>query len=60
MPVLETGRLFIRPFVMKDLPDAYRLFDIELYDADLGTDSLESEAERAQWLQWVVLNMVKK
>ena len=55
MPVLETARLLIRPFVMEDL-DVHRLLDIELRDAGIGTDETETLAERAQWLQWAVLN----
>ena len=38
MPTLETDRLTIRPFVMDDLDDAYRLFDIELNADDLRVD----------------------
>lgn len=56
MPVLETTRLLIRPFAMEDLPNVHRLFDIDLQDADLGTDKVETLAERAQWLEWAVLN----
>ena len=56
MPVLETARLLIRPFAMEDLADVHRLLDIELRNADLGTDETEILAERAQWLQWAVLN----
>jgi RimJ/RimL family protein N-acetyltransferase len=59
MPILETVRLLIRPFVMEDLADVYRLLDVELRDADLGTDKMESMAERAGWLQWSVLNYVQ-
>ncbi len=56
MPSLETARLVVRPFVMGDLPDVHRLLDIELNIADLGADKRETQAERAQWLQWTVLN----
>jgi RimJ/RimL family protein N-acetyltransferase len=59
MPVLETPRLLIRPFVMDDLQDVHRLFDVELNNADLGTEGVETLAERAQWLQWAVLNTVQ-
>jgi RimJ/RimL family protein N-acetyltransferase len=59
MPVLETQRLRIRPFMMDDLPDVHRLLDVELHDADLHTDEMETLAERAQWLQWTVLNYVQ-
>jgi ribosomal-protein-alanine N-acetyltransferase len=59
MPILETERLLIRPFVMEDLADAHRLFDVELQGAELGTDKMETVAERAQWLEWTVLNYVQ-
>ena len=56
MPALETERLLIRPFVMEDLMDAHHLFDIELHDADLHSETMETLAERAHWLEWIVLN----
>ena len=56
MPSLETTRLIIRPFVMDDLADVHRLFDLELNAAELRTDPMETIKERAEWLQWTVLN----
>lgn len=56
MPVLETARLQIRPFMMDDLDEVHRLLDIELRDAELGLEEMASLAERAEWLQWTVLN----
>lgn len=56
MPTLETTRLVVRPFVMADLIDVHRLFDIELRADDLRVDRMESVKERAEWLQWAVLN----
>jgi hypothetical protein len=56
MPVLETARLQIRPFVIEDLQDVHRILDVELAEADLRTDKMETLAERAEWLQWSVLN----
>jgi [ribosomal protein S5]-alanine N-acetyltransferase len=56
MPTLETTRLIIRPFVMEDLIDAHRLFDIELNTDDLHTDKMNTMKERAEWLEWAVLN----
>ncbi len=56
MPTLQTERMLIRPFVMEDLQDVHRLLDIELAEADLGTDKAETVADRARWLQWSVLN----
>jgi len=57
VPALETERLVIRPFVMEDLPDIHRLLDIELCQADFGSEKMETLAERAEWLQWAVLNV---
>ena len=49
MPVLETERLIIRPFVLDDLDAVHHLLD-----DDLGArQTLEA---RRQWLQWSVLN----
>ena len=56
IPDLETHRLLIRPFVMDDLADVHRLFDVELHAADLSTEEMVSLEERAHWLQWAVLN----
>jgi RimJ/RimL family protein N-acetyltransferase len=56
MPPLETARLLIRPFVMQDLQDVYRLLDVELAEAHLGTDKYETLSERTEWLQWAVIN----
>jgi RimJ/RimL family protein N-acetyltransferase len=41
---------------MGDLTEIHRLLDIELRDADLRTDKMETLTERAEWLQWTVLN----
>lgn len=59
MPTLETARLMIRPFVMGDLIDAHRLFDIELNAHDLHTEKMNTMKERAEWLEWSVLNYVQ-
>ncbi|MGH2605893.1 MAG: GNAT family N-acetyltransferase [Anaerolineales bacterium] len=56
MPPLQTERLVVRPFVMEDLQVVHRLLDIELAEADLGTEKATTLAERAGWLQWSVLN----
>ena len=56
MPILETERLIIRPFVMEDLTDVHRLMDVELANADLRSDKMENLQERVEWLQWTVLN----
>lgn len=41
---------------MEDLPDVFRILDVEFGDADLRTDETEALAERRQWLRWTVLN----
>ena len=51
MPTLETARLIIRPFVMEDLIDAHRLFDIELNTDDLHAEKMDTMKERAEWLE---------
>jgi hypothetical protein len=56
MPPLDTPRLIIRPFVMDDLPALHQLLDVELADADFGSDAAAGLQERAEWLQWTVLN----
>jgi [ribosomal protein S5]-alanine N-acetyltransferase len=56
MPLLETTRLFIRQFQIEDLETTYRLFDIELNADDLRTEKMETKNERAEWLEWSVLN----
>src|SRR5437879_8484083 len=56
MPTLETPRLIIRPFSMDDLQPIHRLLDVELREAELGTAGVQKLHERAQWLQWTVLN----
>jgi RimJ/RimL family protein N-acetyltransferase len=56
VPVLETARLRIRPFEMSDLDAAIQLFDVDLADAQMGSDKLTNRAEREDWLRWSVLN----
>jgi RimJ/RimL family protein N-acetyltransferase len=56
IPPLETSRLLIRPFEMQDLQAAHHLFDVELSQADFGTEKIGTLAERTHWLQWAVLN----
>lgn len=48
MPVLITGRLEIRPFVMDDLEDVHRIMDFE---AKMEPQSLD---ERRLWLEWTI------
>lgn len=55
MPILETARLIIRPFEVDDLDAIHRILDIDLRDADFGTEEAKSRDERQQWLQWTML-----
>ena len=59
MPDLETAHLIIRPFVTEDLSAAHHLFDVELRDAELRSQKMETLTERLEWLQWVVRNHVQ-
>jgi ribosomal-protein-alanine N-acetyltransferase len=56
MPPLETPRLVIRPFSPDDLHPIHRILDVELREAELGTTGVQTLHERAQWLQWTMLN----
>ena len=56
MPTLLTKRLIIRPFIMEDLADIHQLLDIELKEDDTGSEKMETLEERAEWLQWSLLN----
>jgi RimJ/RimL family protein N-acetyltransferase len=56
MPPLETDRLVIRPFVIADLDALHQLLDVELSEADFGTEGAQSLGERREWLDWAVLN----
>jgi len=56
MPPLETARLLIRPFVMADLDALHQIVDVELSDADFGTEGAQSLDERREWLEWATLN----
>ncbi|MCA1593198.1 MAG: GNAT family N-acetyltransferase [Acidobacteria bacterium] len=56
MPSLETERLRVRPLTMGDLEGVYRLLDVELADAETGSDGAKIFAERERWLRWTILN----
>jgi len=56
MPTLETERLIIRPFMLDDLDAIHRILDVELGEAELGSEGAMAREERRQWLQWTVLN----
>lgn len=48
MPPLETKRLLIRPFLLQDLADAYRILDVETLQDP------RTLAERETWLRWTI------
>src|ERR1051325_4800484 len=55
VPLLETERLTIRPFVLEDLEAIHRILDIELAEADFGTERAKLREQRASWLYWTIL-----
>ena len=54
MPVLETARLRIRPFVLEDLQAVHRLLDVDA--GSVPPVQPASLGEREDWLRWTVLN----
>lgn len=59
VPALETERLLIRPFLVDDLAAIHQILDVELAQAEFGTEGAKTMDERAQWLQWTILNYVE-
>jgi RimJ/RimL family protein N-acetyltransferase len=55
MPVLETARLFIRPFAPEDLDDIHRILSLA-FNGGYDASDTESRARRKRWLDWAVLN----
>ena len=56
MPTLETDRLMIRPFTLDDLDDIHQILDVELSDADFGTEGAKALDERRAWRQWTIIS----
>jgi RimJ/RimL family protein N-acetyltransferase len=56
MPDLESERLVIRPFMLADLDAVHDLLDVQLAEADIGTEGTLPREARERWLQWSVLN----
>jgi RimJ/RimL family protein N-acetyltransferase len=56
MPSLETVRLIIRPFSGDDLQAIHHILDVELADVEVGNAGAATLLQRAEWLQWTVLN----
>lgn len=50
-----TPRLVIRPLTPDDLDDIHRILDIELADADFGSEGAQTLEARRRWLEWTVL-----
>jgi RimJ/RimL family protein N-acetyltransferase len=55
MPLLETTRLHIRPLQPTDLADIHRILDVDLADADFGSQGAQSLQVRRRWLEWTLL-----
>jgi len=56
MPPLETPRLRIRPFAGEDLQSIHHILDIELAEAEVGSEGAGTLEQRAEWLQWTIVN----
>ena len=56
MPVLETSRLTIRPFILEDLDAVHQLLDKDINAEDLHNKTMTTRRERAEWLEWSVMN----
>jgi RimJ/RimL family protein N-acetyltransferase len=41
---------------LDDLEPLHRILDVELSEADFGTEGAQSLSERREWLEWAVLN----
>ena len=54
--MIETNRLFIRPFLLKDLPVIHRILDQTFGDGNKVNDETALQ-ERQSWLQWSILNL---
>ena len=54
IPPLETERLVICPFIMDDLDAIHQLLDIDLSEAEFGTEGATTRSERERWLQWTI------
>lgn len=58
MPVLETERLVIQPFVMDDLAAVHKLY-VAIGWADAGAPPAEQLELRREYVQWSTLNHVQ-
>lgn len=55
-PPLETTRLLIRPFAWDDLAAVHHILDVELADAEVGTEGSQTLEARERWLRWTILS----
>jgi len=55
MPTLETARLLIRLFTPDDLAAIHHVLDVELADAEVGTEGTQTLDARDRWLRWTIL-----
>lgn len=56
MPALESARLVIRPLTFEDLATVHQILDVELAEADFGSEATSTLAERREWLHWTVMS----
>lgn len=54
MPILETARLTVRPFIADDLVAIHQILDVELAAADFGSEGALGLEERRRWLDWTI------
>jgi RimJ/RimL family protein N-acetyltransferase len=59
MPILTTGRLLIRTFLMNDLERVYQIMDVEFSDDQNPFDETKVRQERKDWLSWSIANHVQ-
>lgn len=51
MPPLQTGRLLVRPFVLEDFEDVYRIVDCDCF-GKASPDDEAARRRRLDWLEW--------
>jgi RimJ/RimL family protein N-acetyltransferase len=56
VPVLDTPRLQIRPFILEDLAAIYQILDVELGEPEETVSGAQRLAERRRWLEWTALS----
>jgi [ribosomal protein S5]-alanine N-acetyltransferase len=56
VPDLPTSRLLVRRFAMDDLERIHHILDVELCNAELGTEGVHTLQSRHEWLDWTIRN----